>query len=72
MGIWGKFGEIFIQKHVFFFFFLFLFFFFLTVLFGDFELVRDSQNPSDKETFFCFLPRFLHIQILTCDGIAWH
>ena len=38
-------------------------FFFLTVLFGDFELVRDSQNPSDKETFFCFLPRFLHIYL---------
>ena len=30
-----------------------MFFFILTVLFGDFELVRDSQNPSDKETFFC-------------------
>ena len=25
---------------------------FFTVLYGDFELVRDSQNPSDKETFF--------------------
>ena len=46
------------------------FFIILTVLFEDFELVRDSQNPCDNETFFCFLPRFLHSQILTCDGIA--
>ena len=42
----------------FFLFFFFFFFFFLTVLFGGLELVRDSQNPSDKETFFCFLARF--------------
>ena len=46
-----------IHRHVF-------LFFFLTVLFGDFELVRDSQNPSDKETFFCFLPRFLNTKYL--------
>ena len=26
----------------------------MTALFGDFELVRDNQNPSDKETFFSF------------------
>ena len=32
--------------------------FFLTVLFWDFELVRDSQNPSDKETFFLFSATF--------------
>ena len=33
-------------------------FFFLTVLFEDFELVCDSQNPSDKETFFLFSATF--------------
>ena len=45
MGIWRKFGE-----------YLYIGIFFLTILFG---LVRDSQNPSDKETFFSVL----HIQI---------
>ena len=43
---------------------------FLLFCLGTLKLVRDNQNPSDKESFFCFLPRFLHIQILRCDGIA--
>ena len=62
MGIWRKFGEC-LYIGMFFFFFLFFFFvffsvFFLTVLFGDFELVCDSQNPGDKETFFLFSATF--------------
>ena len=47
MGIWRKFGEYLYKGMLFFFCF-----FFLTVLFGYFGLVRDSQNPSDNETFF--------------------
>ena len=35
-------------------------FFFLTVLFGNFEVVRDSQNPSDKETFSLFSAMFFY------------
>ena len=43
MGIWRKFGG---------YLYIGMFLFFLTVLFWGFELVRDSQNPRDKETFF--------------------
>ena len=28
-------------------------------MFWDFELVSDSQNPSDEETFFLFSATFL-------------
>ena len=55
MGIWRKFGE---YLYISMFFFLSFLFFFLTVLFGDFELVRGSQNPSDKEFFFLFSATF--------------
>ena len=44
MGIWRKFGE-----------YLYIsMFFFFTVLFGDFEQVRDGQDPSHKETSSVF------------------
>ena len=41
----------------------------LSVLFGNFELLGDILNISDKLNFYCFLTRFIHIQILVCDGI---
>ena len=64
-GHWCKFGD-YLYIGMFFFFF-----FFLTVLLGDFELVRNSQNPIDKETFFlCSATFSTHPN--TCDGIAWH
>ena len=45
MGIWRIFGE-----------YLYIGLLFLTVLFWDFELVRDSQNPSDNFFFvFCHI-----------------
>ena len=43
-----------------FFFFFFFFLFFFTFLFGDFRLVRDSQNPSDKESFFSVFCNFFY------------
>ena len=56
MGIWNKLGDyLYIGMAV---------FFFLSVLFGDFELVRVIWNTRGKLIFFCFLPRFTHIQIL--------
>ena len=42
MSIWRKFGE---------YLYIGMFFFFLSVLFGDFELVHDIQNTSDKLNF---------------------
>ena len=65
MGIWRKFGaDLYIRMASFDNDTL------LSVLFGNFELVGDILNISDKLNFYCFLARFIYIQRLVCDGIV--
>ena len=43
---------------------------FLSVLFGNFDLIGDILDAKYKLDLYCYLARFIHIQRLTCDGIA--
>ena len=43
---------------------------FMSVLFGNFDLIGDILDAKYKLDLYCYLARFIHIQRLTCDGIA--
>ena len=42
----------------------------MSVLFGNFDLIGDILDAKYKLDLYCYLARFIHIQRLTCDGIA--
>ena len=43
---------------------------FMSVLLSNFDLICDILDAKYKLDLYCYLARFIHIQRLTCDGIA--
>ncbi|MEW8546496.1 MAG: hypothetical protein AB2693_23515, partial [Candidatus Thiodiazotropha sp.] len=39
----------------------------IDVLFGNFDIIADALTMSQKEEFYCFVARFIHIQKIVCD-----